>query len=182
MSEERKKPLFIESEICQSNFHCMNCRFSPVREKWFKDYEVPDDIREKCARGKTLEQIKEEHAQIRQAVKDQREEEEQLTKELQKDAEERAEALGPMPPVVERALNFGKAAARRTAAKARRKRVDVTNEVYEERYAICKQNKCGKMVVDRKGNERCGACGCPWKRKLKWATERCPLGYWENII
>jgi len=62
------KTEFTESYICQSNMNCMNCRFSPVRKKWFKKFEVPDDIWDKCARGKTIEEIKEEHAGLAQEV------------------------------------------------------------------------------------------------------------------
>ena len=50
--------------------NCMNCRFSPVRKKWFEKYEVPEDIEEKCARGKTIEEIKAEHVEIKKKRKE----------------------------------------------------------------------------------------------------------------
>lgn len=218
---------FIDSHICQSNLNCMNCRFSPVRKKWFEKYEVPEDIEEKCARGKTIEEIKAEHVEIKKKRKEKDDglgnayeilsgimvEDNskkkfiesahctskqhchscKMDKDFRKSIAESFEWDGncpdghftsdskSMPSTKEKAVNLAKAAARRVAAAAQAKKVNVSDEVYQERYAKCKKNLCGYMRVDDKGKESCGKCGCPWQKKLRWATESCPLDYWKAV-
>ena len=156
----KSKPKFTETDICQSGNYCMACRFSNnMRESWFKQYAVPDDIRERCARGKTDEEIKKAH--------------EERIKEMQESKKE--------PSAAKKVASFGKAVAKRAGAAAKGKRINTPPEILEERKAICEENKCGKFVRRKGRQPKCRACGCQWEKKLSWATEECPLGFWFRV-
>lgn len=52
-----------------------------------------------------------------------------------------------------------------------------TMEQHEERFGVCRQNKCGKYK-----NFQCSICRCVAYAKAKVATEDCPLGMWPLTV
>lgn len=54
----------------------------------------------------------------------------------------------------------------------KKKRPTVPLPVYARRLSEC--SNC-----DLRAGETCTICGCHLKTKTHWATERCPVGYWE---
>lgn len=81
------------------------------------------------------------------------------------------------PSLIRKALNFGKAAAKHIANGSRL----VTQQVYEERIAICRA--CPSHLYFIKNNaERCKhpSCGCYLQKKLRWAEQECPKQHWSK--
>lgn len=68
------------------------------------------------------------------------------------------------PGVLQIGANFIGAAAKHIMNGAE----NVTKEVYEKRMAIC--NSC-----EHRNGTACKICGCNLPRKLKWASNQCPL-------
>jgi len=146
----------------------MNCRFSPIREKWFGMYEVPENIREECARGKTIDQIKEEHANVQKMRKENPE----------------------LPSLIQRAWNYSQFLKREAIAKANGEETTVSQEVFEERLKICQANKCGKLNIKEHDDGQGGiletftcshqSCGCNLLSKLWKTVESCPMDEWQS--
>lgn len=78
---------------------------------------------------------------------------------------------GKLPSLKKRAKNFTKAVGKRAAAGF----VNVGDEEYASRLEICESNQCGHF-----NGTHCLKCGCPVKKKAKWATEQCPVGLWPE--
>lgn len=74
-----------------------------------------------------------------------------------------------MPSVVEQVSGFVTAAVKHVKSGA----VNVAPEEQERRLNIC--NGCEFINADK---NRCTACGCFLMTKTKWATSKCPKGYW----
>ena len=78
-----------------------------------------------------------------------------------------------LPPLQTQAANAAKAAGRVLLAAAQRAPVFATKETQDSRMAIC--HACDQWIEKRK---RCAKCGCFTDKKIKLATESCPLGKW----
>lgn len=78
------------------------------------------------------------------------------------------------PGVIRTAMNFGKAIVRHTLSGGRK----VSDEVYEQRLAICRT--CPSCELS---TMRCRevSCGCWLSVKGRWASEECPLGRWPRV-
>lgn len=50
-------------------------------------------------------------------------------------------------------------------------------EIQNERLTICES--CDRLEPISRS---CYECGCPVDEKVKWGTERCPLGKWEAVV
>jgi hypothetical protein len=72
------------------------------------------------------------------------------------------------PPVITQIGNGLVALGRVAGAALRGKSVWVPTEVLEERRAECKS--CDQLV-----NDRCKLCGCFYEKKIRLATESCPM-------
>ena len=78
-----------------------------------------------------------------------------------------------LPPLTTQAANAAKAAGRVLLAAAQGAPVFATKETQDARLAIC--HACDQWIEKRK---RCAKCGCFTDKKIKLATESCPLGKW----
>jgi len=78
-----------------------------------------------------------------------------------------------LPPLQTQAANAAKAVGRVLLAAAQGAPVFATKETQDARLAIC--HACDQWIEKRK---RCAKCGCFTDKKIKLATERCPLGKW----
>lgn len=78
---------------------------------------------------------------------------------------------GKFPNVVRQAISFGKA----LVGHALNGFKEVPTEQAEERLKVCQG--CDRYV-ENEGAPRCSECGCFLKEKVKWASEKCPLGKW----
>ena len=78
-----------------------------------------------------------------------------------------------LPPLQTQAVNAAKAVGRVASALATGQPVLVSEEVRESRLAIC--HDCDQWIEKRK---RCAKCGCFTDKKIRLATESCPLGKW----
>jgi hypothetical protein len=78
------------------------------------------------------------------------------------------------PPLARQAANFAGAMGRAALAAVTGEQVFCTPEQQAEREAICQG--CDKLI-----NGKCVLCGCPYKRKIKLATEICPIGLWPKL-
>jgi hypothetical protein len=76
-------------------------------------------------------------------------------------------ATKALPSFLERLKGFTFSAIKHLASGA----ATVPEEVFQERLNIC-------ALCDRRQGEFCTVCGCPIRRKARWAVSRCPLGKW----
>lgn len=53
-----------------------------------------------------------------------------------------------------------------------------TKREYDERIAVCKENKCGQYDAEQ---ARCSACGCFVAEKANMATAECPADLWKKL-
>ncbi len=44
------------------------------------------------------------------------------------------------------------------------------------RLAVC--NTCPHRMLDKAGTGFCAKCGCPCEKKVKFASEKCPINKW----
>jgi hypothetical protein len=76
--------------------------------------------------------------------------------------------------VAQQARNFAGAIGRSVVAAVTGNVVFCTPDQESERESICFH--CDKLV-----NGTCILCGCQYRKKIRLATERCPIGKWERI-
>lgn len=93
----------------------------------------------------------------------------------------RCEVLKP-PSLTQRVMNFGEAAIKHVKNGLKH----CTDEEVQQRYDICKSNKCGffneehNVCMHQK-------CGCFIRNngkffdKLRWADSSCPIGLWKPV-
>lgn len=90
-------------------------------------------------------------------------------------AEDAGQVQGDAEPgILTKALSFGKAIARHVASGLK----ETTSEQYAERLAVCEG--CDQFKPNA-GKPSCRKCGCSLPSKLRWASERCPLGFWDVV-
>ena len=78
-----------------------------------------------------------------------------------------------LPPLQTQAANAAKAVGRVLLAAAQGAPVFATKETQDARRAIC--HACDQWIENK---QRCAKCGCFTDKKIKLATEHCPLGKW----
>lgn len=89
-----------------------------------------------------------------------------------------------IPGLVQRAKNLGKATINHIKTGMKH----CSEEQKQERFNICKSNKCGLFRVYGDGgicaHSDCGCCirsNGKFLDKLSWADSKCPVGMWEPI-
>jgi hypothetical protein len=78
------------------------------------------------------------------------------------------------PSLARQAVNLAGAMGRAAVATVTGNVVFCTPDQESERESICFH--CDKLV-----NGTCILCGCQYRKKIRLATERCPIGKWERI-
>jgi hypothetical protein len=78
------------------------------------------------------------------------------------------------PSLARQAANLAGAMGRAAVATVTGEQVWCTPDQESERESICFY--CDKLV-----GGRCILCGCEYRKKIRIATERCPIGRWEKI-
>lgn len=88
------------------------------------------------------------------------------------------------PSLAQKAVNFTKAAARHVVKGLK----EATDEQVAERFAICQACELFKPKGEGQGVCTHSSCGCKLKavglagkNKLKWASEKCPIGKWGEV-
>lgn len=81
-----------------------------------------------------------------------------------------------MPPLPTQAKNAVAAAGRVISSVVKGVPVKAPDEVVKMREDICQ----GCEFLDKVRN-RCSKCGCWYKTKISLASERCPIGKWEEM-
>jgi hypothetical protein len=83
-----------------------------------------------------------------------------------------------MKPLIQKIVNVAKAAGRVAEKAVEGGDILVSEDVKNDRMALCVLNSCGFYDID---NNTCTACGCYLSQKTKLTTEECPVGYWGKI-
>jgi hypothetical protein len=78
-----------------------------------------------------------------------------------------------MPSIVRKAMNYGASLLKYKLAGS----PTTPTEIQNERLTICES--CDRLEPISRS---CYECGCPVDEKVKWGTERCPLGKWEAVV
>jgi len=152
---------FFESALCKSKGSCYKCRTSEgYRKGIIASFDDMEDINFECPYGQTKDNV--EAPKKPEPVKMNR---------------AQASKKDESPKAVTKAKNFSKAMFKFAWQLSEGGKTVVSDEVLNERIAICESNKCGKFNGKRMV---CAQCGCPFKKKLVLSTEKCPLNYWKE--
>jgi len=81
------------------------------------------------------------------------------------------------PGVARQIANATKAAARVTRNAVTGRQVLVSGPVRTQRLQVCTKCPSGKF---RTSDQTCADCGCPVRRKSRYASETCPFGHWPT--
>lgn len=80
----------------------------------------------------------------------------------------------PLPTVIEQFQNLGTDGLKWASSGF----PTTSEEEYQERLSVCKENKCGQYD---EASKRCFACGCFVEEAAHLATKECPAGLWRKL-
>lgn len=141
---------FIDTIHCQQRRACKDCRSSQrFRDSVRAVYAVPEDFDQRCP-------LETAPGVIPLPM---------------------VKPLPPPPPPGQLLVNFAKAVGGRAKATLAGEPVNVSDEVFRQRVAICET--CVLLMLPQR---RCRhpKCGCWVDRKARWATEECPENCWKD--
>lgn len=81
--------------------------------------------------------------------------------------------INVMPTLFEKMLNYTESFIKYKLAGS----PTTPTEIQNEHLTICESCDSLEPV-----SRSCYECGCPVDEKVKWGTERCPLGKWETVV